>query len=232
MTTAAQYYEGAKLEEEVEKLESEGYTVSRDAKIDGIVFDLVAEKGKERLFFEFIFRKSPKSKSKQLALMQKVANKNGATEFRAIIFDTPKPIEVEITWLEEVMNALIQTQEAEDQVVDVGNGCSFEGVYAGSVTSVKMDDDGIRICGMGEVDVDVHMGPSGEDGTSMSDNFPFIYDITVSYEKQLQEVHSIIIDDSGFYGQDEEEKEEEEEEEEEDEEEGDSEESSSPKGGF
>lgn len=202
MTTAAEYLERAKTEEFAEQLESQGYKVSRELRLGGVIFDLVAEKGASKLFFEFIFRKNSADKAKQLVQLRRVALENGATEFKPILFDVPRLVEVEIEWLEEVLSEVLESEEAQEQVNDVANGVSFNGVYVGAITSIKMDEDGIRVAGMAEVDVDIFMGPS-KDGIEVSENFSFTYDITVDYERRLQEVHGIAIDSSSFYGQDE-----------------------------
>jgi len=197
------HFERAKMEETAAKYERDGYAVHRELAIGDLRFDMVAEKGSEKIFFEFLYRPDSAAKAAQLTRYREVAKANGATDFKVILFDSPKEVEVEIEGLSEALADALQQEEAQSQVDDIGNGVSFEGVYVGDITFVRIDEDGIQVKGMAEVDVEVSMGPSCE-GMSMSENFSFTYDIILDEKRDLSQVNEIIIDTSSFFGRDEE----------------------------
>jgi hypothetical protein len=198
MNSAAYHLEMAKIEEYAERYQKLGFIIEREVNIAGVVIDLIAKKGSDKICFEFIYRKNSSRKIQHLVAIGEAAKRIEASDFKVIVFDDPKQIDLEIEWIEEILFDVIESHEAESQLVDIGNGYEVNGIYLGEIHSIKLNEKEIRISGVGDIDIGIFIGPS-RDGMTVTYNFPFDFDIQVDYNKKLRAIHSLNIDESEYY---------------------------------
>jgi hypothetical protein len=86
---AADYLEAAKVEDLIEDLRRSGYRIKQHAMVGNQEFDLLAQRGDERLVFEIKARSRLKESIEEVAHLRAAALEAGVDGFRLLIVSPP-----------------------------------------------------------------------------------------------------------------------------------------------
>jgi len=193
MIAPAEYLRAAKVDELTRKFKHEGYDVSVGAS-EG--FDLVAVKNGKRVAIQVQAGDQLASSSERLARLRRLAGELGYNDFRLVVANPPRQVEVKIDGLEMELCRYMSENVPDELailssntvVVDVG-GLEIDGVHAGP--------DEIQVTGTGLVDVELQYDPTGELITTTTD-FPFRFDVTLGPDLSIRDQSKIYVDTSSW----------------------------------
>lgn len=102
-TVPATYLEAAKIEELISELRVQGYDIRAPAETKGAHFDLLATRGEEVLAIEVKARTELKASAKQIEESRRRAAELGFTEYRLVVVNPPRAVEVDVHGLDEAL---------------------------------------------------------------------------------------------------------------------------------
>ena len=190
----ADYLESAKIEQLTEELSKKGYRVEREATVANATFDLLAQRGEERLVFEVKARSRLKDSIDEVAQLRQAAREAGVSGFRLVIVTPPQETEVTIEGLESELCRFIRythPPELDEMFADP----TVERVTHVEVDSVGVRHDGIRVRGRAAVRLEVNEGGvSTPDAWRVSDSLPFTFDVELGTDLKVATVHDLKVD--------------------------------------
>ena len=200
MISSLDYLESAKTEELALRLSAEGYKVVREASgPEGKEkYDLVAERGNEKIVFEVKARARLKQESAQIRRLRKMAHQQGYNEFRLVVVNPPREVSVEIEGLSQILlNHLVENMP--EELNELSTNTRIEDVSDLEFDSVSMSGEGIRVRGTGVADVVLEYGGGEErDGLRTREGYPLTFDILLDESRSVEDVE-IQVDTSSFY---------------------------------
>jgi hypothetical protein len=198
MRAPIEYLEAAKAEEVARQLEADGYTVLKDAKSNGMVYDLVATKNGQKIAVEVKARSALRGAASQIRALREQAFRQGFDEFRLVVTNPPHETRVEIDGLDD--------QLLRHLAADPPDPPGFESlvtrvarVSAIEIDAINASAGAMRVVGTGVVEValDPTHGPRDDQGSWKTD-FPFSFDVTLDRDLALKAVNKLDIDMSSF----------------------------------
>ena len=201
MISALDYLEAAKTEELALQLASQGYKVAREAvgPEGKEKYDLVAERGKEKIVFEVKARARLQQESAQIRHLRKTAHQQGYNEFRLVLVYPPHEIAVEIEGFDmQLLDHLIENMPEELQALS--SNTLLKGISDLEFDAVSLSDTGVRVSGTGVVDVALEYdGGEERDGLSVREGYPFEYEVTLNQDRKIETVNRLQVETSSFY---------------------------------
>ncbi len=194
------FLEAAKQAETAEALRADGFSVVQEFRVGDTLFDLVAEKGSQKLAYEFKAGKSSKTSRDGLHRLQQVAAQQG-WQFRIVVVTPPPRVHVEVDRLQQhLLEHLMDNMPAElDQLSTHTRVCGLSDV---EIFDLRMTNEEVRVSGTGSVDVEMAYG-SGSDqdsgeGAILFDSYPLNFTAILESTGELQSV-VWAVNTSSFY---------------------------------
>jgi len=190
MSAATQYLTAYKKEALAAHLRSAGYDVREDVP----PYDLVAEKGAERIAYEVRVPPVSADGIEQLRADRARSLKEGYTEFRTVIASRPKPVIVDVDGLDQALFAAL-ANDPPSELLDLGPCCRVEDVADVEIEEAEVTRDGVRVAGNGTVGVDLEYGGGVEkDGMTTYAVFPFSFVVRLDRDLAFVEWEEIVVD--------------------------------------
>jgi hypothetical protein len=197
-TSSTGYLEAVRTEELVDILRATGYEVKTGG-LAGEGFDLVASKGSERLAIEVKARSTLKDSIQTIEQLRKKASDQGFTEFRLVVVNPPRPVEVEVEGLDQSLAAHLYS-ELPPELDGLSSETLVQGVTNVEISGIHVTRDGIRVSGIATVDVQMNYdGGSSRDGLTFSGEFPLDFDVSLDQSLKLDRINELKVDTSSFY---------------------------------
>ena len=194
------FLEAAKQAETAEALTADGFSVVQELRVGDTQFDLVAEKGSQKLAYEFKAGRSSKTSRDSLQRLQEVAAQQG-WQFRIVVVNPPPRVHVEVDRLQQhLLEYLMDRVPAElDQLSTHTRICGLSDV---EISDLRMTQGEIRVSGTGSIDVQLQYG-SGSDqdsgeGAKLYDSYPLRFTATLESTGEFRSVE-LTVDTSSFY---------------------------------
>jgi Holliday junction resolvase-like predicted endonuclease len=198
MTNAIRYLEAAKADQVAAELAAEGYKVEREPERPGDNYDLIATKDGKTIAIEIKARSALQQSSKQIRRLREQALQRGYNEFRLIVANPPREKIIKIEGLAEALTKHL-AQAVPQELYAVASQPYIYGLSDLEISAINVSEDGIRVAGTGFVDVALEWGGGRErDGLTFNTAFPLSFDVTLSNDLQIAEVHQMNIDTSSF----------------------------------
>jgi len=198
-STSADYLEAAKVEELAEELRNNGYQVETEARVGDQVFDLLAERGSQRVVFEVKARSRLPETTDEVARLRAAAQRAGVAEFRLVVVNPPHEVEVTIEGLDAELTRYF-LEELPGGLDEITSATRVEGVSDVEVQSVDVRHSGIHVRGRASLDVELNYGGGmARDGLTGGDSFPFTFDVDLGPDLTLIRVNEVDVNLGGFY---------------------------------
>jgi Holliday junction resolvase len=195
--TSTEYLQTAKIEELASRLTAEGYRVAVEPSGQDMGYDLVAEKGSERLAIEVQARSSLKSAARELSSLRKKARKQGY-DFRLVVVSPPRETKVEVAGLVDQLRDQI-SRKPPTQLRALPARVRVERVALVDIDSVAITPNGVRLRGDAVVVVEIEeSGGDERDGMKWNTDFPFDFDLLLDRDLQIEQVYDLQVDTSSF----------------------------------
>lgn len=203
MTQQPSYFrflEAAKQAETAEALRADGFSVIQELRIGDTQFDLVAEKGSQKLAYEFKAGRSSKTRKDNLQRLQEVAAQQG-WQFRIVVVNPPPRVHVEVDHLQQHLLEYLMDRVPDelDQLSTHTRVCGLSDV---EISDLRMTDEDVRVTGTGSVDVELKYGSGSDQGSGeggqLYDSYPLRFTATLMSTGELQSVN-LTVDTSSFY---------------------------------
>lgn len=204
MTQQPSYFrflEAAKQAETAEALRADGFSVVQELRIGETQFDLVAEKGTQKLAYEFKAGKSSKTSRDSLRRLQEVAAQQG-WQFRIVVVNPPPRVHVEVDRLQEHLLEHLMDR-VPDELDRLSTHTRICGLSDVEISDLRMTNGEVRVRGTGCIDVELQYG-SGSDqacgeGAKLYDSYPLHFTATLESTGDLQSLEDLTVDTSSFY---------------------------------
>lgn len=191
------YLEAVRIEELADILKSTGYEVSAASQPDE-GFDLIASRGPERIAIEVKARSALRSSIHTIEELRKRAADQGFTEFRLVVVNPPRSVEVEVEGLDQILLTHLLTALPPD--LDEISSQTVEGVSNIEIARMYVSSGGFRVSGNATVDVQMNYdGGAARDGLTFSSEFPLDFDVSLDKELHLTSIDEFKVDTSSFY---------------------------------
>lgn len=194
--TLTGYLHELKVQELMESLKQQGYTVAREQPLGRYRFDIVAEKPGKTLVVEVKAGSTLRAGARELASMAEYVRSLPDGEFQLVVAPPPQERNIEVAGLAEVLRAWVADHHPRE-LHDLSAGMRIEGIHDVDVTEIRVDRDQMIAAGRASVAVSVpNDAASGrEDGVgAMYDSFPLAFEVALDRELRLSEVRSLSID--------------------------------------
>lgn len=198
MTNAIHYLEAAKADQVAAELEAEGYYVVRQPESPDDTYDLIATKDGKTVAIEIKARSALQHASEQIRRLREQALQRGYNEFRLIVANPPREKTIAIEGLEDALTRRL-TQEVPQELYAVASPPYIYGLSDLEINTINVSEDGIRVAGTGFIDVVLEWnGGKERAGLSLNTDFPLNFDVTLSNDLQIAEIHQMNVDTSSF----------------------------------
>lgn len=198
---AEKYWLGAAIEEAARNYASQGYEVTKDAHIGDMRADLLARKGEEIIVVEFKLGNWSKDRNDHVRrIRNEVVHRLGG-KFNLVVVTPPKEKSIEIEGIEDILyNIFLEDVRELDEL---STHTHVEEVSDITLNSVDVEQNRIRVAGIGTVSVELNWGSNSDrergDGASTVDSFPFEFVIALDNDLHLLAVEHMRVDTSDFY---------------------------------
>jgi len=195
--TSAQYLQAAKIEEVASRLEAEGYRVVVGPSGQDHGYDLVAERGAEKLAIEVKDRASLKRFAAEISHLRRRARDRGY-DFRLVVVNPPSEVKVEVAGIrEELRNHLID--ELPHELDALSTNTRVKDVSGVEIDSIQVTTEGVRVKGDAVVEIELEYdGGEARDGLSWDTDFPFSFDVLLGRDLHIEQAYDIQVDTSSF----------------------------------
>lgn len=196
MEPAAEFLELLKLGELAEHFESQGYRVELfTGRRNRAHFDLVAEKGDQKIAVEVKVRSRLKEDAQRLAELRDEARKQGIDEFRLVVVPPPHVTSVALDGLEDALRAYLAENTPEE--------LRRLGAHSESVTVEQLDFDNVRVAPdavqvEGEGVISVGLPSEETPGKFWGWSFPFAFDVLLDRDLKISNVNVLSVDTSSY----------------------------------
>ena len=177
-----------------------GYRVEQEYRLKGYSFDLMAEKGNERIFFEIKSANALPGYRKILRQMAAAVQEINNATFKLVVVNPPRQKNIEIENLEDILfQCFLNDLPAELDALSTHTRISD--ISDVEVLDVEINKEGIRVAGEGLVTVSLQYGADSEqeDEEAIYDTFPFKFQVLLNHQLELIECAKIEVDVSSFY---------------------------------
>lgn len=195
-----QYLHEAKALEIIEELRAKGYQVVKDKKEGSFQFDIVATKGKEKVYIEIKTGSSIKKASPQLASMAHYVQSIPNARFEFVVANPPRKKEIAIEGLEEeLFDYLINNFPSELDILSTHT--RIKDVSNIDIDKITVEPDMISVSGSATVEVSLQYGSDREqeEGDIMNDSFPLKFEVVLDSDLKIQDVQQMDIDTSSWF---------------------------------
>lgn len=198
MTNTIQYLEAAKADQVAAELEAEGYHVVREPESPGDGYDLIATKNGKTIAVEVKARSALQQSSEQIRRLREQALQRGYNEFRLVVANPPREKIIEIEGLAEALTKHL-TEVAPQELYAVASQPYIYGLSDLEINAINVSEEGMRVGGTAFVDVALEWNSANEQNQrSLNTDFPLSFDVTLTNDLQIAEVHQMNIDTSSF----------------------------------
>ncbi|MEW6273905.1 MAG: hypothetical protein AB1556_02160 [Bacillota bacterium] len=194
------YLEKNKINEIAQEMIKKGYRVEQEYRLKGYSFDLMAEKGNERIFFEVKSANALSGYRKILRQMAAAVQEINNATFKLVVVNPPRQKNIEIENLEDILfQCFLNDLPAELDALSTHTRISD--ISDAEVLEVEINKDDIRVSGEGLVTVSLQYGADSEqeDEELIYDTFPFKFQVLLNHQLELIECAKIEVDVSSFY---------------------------------
>jgi hypothetical protein len=195
--TSTEYLESAKIEELAAQLEKEGYQVAvgTSGREDG--YDLVAERGAERLAYEVTAGSRLGSSAQEIQVLRSRARDQGYG-FRLVVVNPPREKKVEVAGLaDQIRQRLLDEPPAELRALS--RNTRVQRVAQLEVESAQVMVNGIRVKGDGVVEVELEYDiENGRGVADWSTDFPLYFDLLLDRDLHIEQVYDLRVNTSSF----------------------------------
>ena len=173
---------------------SRGYDVSTDVSFGSARADVVARSSEETLVFG-VGAGEP-SDSERLGALSDVVSRTTGARFRLVLVGLPKPIQVEVERVEEILTGLVG-----DGIYDLlsGEATHFTDPFVEDVeyARVQVRDDQIEVGGSALLNVTLQYGSDGDvardDGYRTEATYPLRFHMVLSPDLNVEEVLGLTV---------------------------------------
>jgi len=195
VSTATKYLVLAKIEEVASKLRADGYDVT----VPDDPFDLVAAKAGKKVALEVIARAELRDEAKSIQKLRERARSAGFDEFRLVVVAPPKQTSVTIQGFEQQLSDHL-VSNLPPELDALSTGTVVLDVTDTELDSVEVAPEGVRVSGMGVVEVELNYGGGAQrDGLSQHTDFPIDFDVRLTPDLRIEQVDRVEVDTSSFY---------------------------------
>jgi hypothetical protein len=194
---SAPFLERAAAEQLAASLMAQGYHITREARVNDVMIDLIAERNDHKIFYEFRSASAPAVNSAlQLRAVQKAARDNAAS-LRVIFVRPPRAKLIEVDGIERLLENEFR-ERVPNQVAEIAGGTIVDEVSNVEIYSILLKHGRAEISGDANLSVTLTTG-GGEpiDSLSFPMSFRAILDVA---ENELLESEVTELDDSVWYG--------------------------------
>ena len=176
-----------------------GYRVEREKRIDAFWADLYAEKGDDKIIFEFSFSKMDIERFRHI---QQFANSHGMRYQYVVTNYSPLKNQIVMDGLEEMLFDYI-ISEGGCEVGDLGNHQDIEGVADVEVQRIEVGDGDIQVEGCATTSVTVYL--DHEEEVPVALDLPTTFQLTLRWNGKVWQVddschqNEVKIDTDPFY---------------------------------
>lgn len=196
--TAADFLERAKQEELAADLERQGYHVTLEPTGEYWHFDLLAERGAERIAYEIRARSRLKASAIEVAQLRAAAKRAGVTDFRLVVVTPPRQIEVIVEGIDTQLYSHL-ADETPEELDELSSGTRVDGVTDVDFESVVVSPSGIHLRGHATVELELNYG-GGEErhGLTTGASVPLYFDVVLGHDLRISQVNELDLDTSEF----------------------------------
>jgi len=186
-----------KVKEVASQLRAEGYSVTESPSGIDVGFDIVATKDDKKLAVEVKTSSRLQASTETIKNLRKRALEQGFDEFRLIIVNPPREVNVSIEGLEENLGTYL-IENFPDDLDELSTHTIIQDVNDIYIDSIQVTTGGVQVIGNGVVDVELNYGNNSE-GISSNWSFPFSFDVTLDHKLEVSSHNKIEIDYSSLY---------------------------------
>ncbi len=175
---AIEYLERARVDELAAELAAQGFSVRREADLDGMRYDLLAERpdGK-RVVIEVMTH--GRKHSPPLAQLREWAARHGIDDFRVSVVQPPRPIEADVEGLELKLWSVLN-DDPPPELDDLPGAARVTEVHSVDVNRLTVLAGRVEVEGSAVVEVEIeHDGGGARDGVTFGADFPFEFELTL-----------------------------------------------------
>ena len=194
---AVQYLEASKLDELVERLTSEGYSIQQSHEPGNTGYDIIASKNGKRIAITVKARSALRKSAQDLAGLRERALHDGFDEYRVVVVNPPRDKQIAVEGLPQTLNNYLRSQGVPEPILKLSSHSRIDGINDLEVDALEASHDEFHVRGNGIVDVELGRG-EGRDAISTKTDFPFIFDVVLGPHLELIKVNSLDIDTSSF----------------------------------
>jgi hypothetical protein len=196
MTKALEYLEAAKAEEIAEELRMQGFTVTLEPGGADAGYDILADRGGKRLGIAVKARPALAEEAGEIARLRERAREQRMDEFRLVVVNPPRQVDVEIHGLEQILLVYLANHVPKDLETSTPPS-QVERVTDCEIQSLEAGREGMRVRGVAILEVKLQYG-GGEEGEAiwMGEGFPFTFDLQLDNELKLRGEPNIHVDTS------------------------------------
>jgi len=189
----AEYLRAAKVHKLAGNFRHAGYDVSVDT-AEG--FDLLASKNGKRIAIQVQAGDELRTTSERVARLRRIARELGYDDFRLVVANPPRQVDVEIEGLEMELYRYM-SERIPDELAILSSNTVVIDVGALEIEGVHARPDELRVTGTGLVDVELQYDPAGEMITTTTD-FPFRFEVTLGPDMSIRDHAEINVDTSSW----------------------------------
>jgi len=187
----------ARIEQEAEQLQKQGYSVERPREDMG--FDLVASKSGEKIAFQIKSAAELYKGSENLQKNRETAKKLGFDELKLVVVTPPREREIHFDDLgSTLLDHIVNVEPLEFDALP--GWTMIEDLADIDIDYIAINESGIRVKGSASVDVTTEVaGGEAKDGVDFGGSYPLEFDVTLNLELGIEEVHHISVNTDSFF---------------------------------
>lgn len=195
MSAPIEYLEAARVRDVAIELAQQGYAVRVATENPAQPYDIVATKPGKRVAIQV---KARSTLGAETARLRKQAVEEGYDEFRLVLVNPPREIDVEVTALADKLHHYL-LENVPKEIDALSSRTCITGVGDLEIGSVKIQPGKVRVVGSGAVEVLLECGGGSErDGTEWETDFPLEFDVTLDQDLAITTA-ALRVDTSTFY---------------------------------
>jgi len=198
MVASATYLEAAKAEQLERELTAQGYVTERAKRMNGSIYDLVAERGDERIAIEVKAQSRLAEQAREVTRLRERAFQLGFTEFRLVVVNPPRARQIEVEGLDSALRTYL-VENPPSQIDELSGHTLIEDVSGPEIDEIEVTREGTRVAGDASLELLLQYGEA-RDGATMHVTLPFRFDVILGLDGEIIEARSIEVDTASLHG--------------------------------
>ena len=191
-TAKLRYVEAAKIEQVVREFEARGYSVELEVAADDDPhaprFDILAQRGADRVAVEVKVPGDTKSSADQMAWLRKLARAKGITEFQVVIAHPPQSVVAEVQGIEHSLAEYFRVHWP-TQFQNILPNATIDIVHEVTISEIHVGQEGTFVTGDGLLRIILpapgNMIGANSNGSHLRESFPFHFALTLDGSRRI-----------------------------------------------